>query len=112
MAGFSLLRAPTEVGAVRLKIAKKNLFYQLIGVFAMKLKNIFVSVAAASAAILAPAVVLAAEGSAAAIDFSGVTAGFSVVEVVSAVMSIAAGLMTLYLAIKGVQTIMNLVRGR
>lgn len=78
----------------------------------MKLKNIFVSAVVASAAILSPAIVLAAEGAAAAIDFSGVTAGFSVTEVVSAVMAIAAGLMTLYLAIKGVSTIMNLVRGR
>ncbi|MBN3062861.1 hypothetical protein H5A21_01860 [Pectobacterium aquaticum] len=78
----------------------------------MKLKNIFVSVAAASAAILSPVVVLAAEGSAAALDFSGVTEGFSVTAVVTAVMAIAAGLMGLYLAIKGVTTIMNLVRGR
>ncbi|MCG5048028.1 hypothetical protein L2164_04880 [Pectobacterium brasiliense] len=78
----------------------------------MKLKNIFLSVMAASAAVLSPAVVLAAEGASAALDFSGVTEGFSVTAVVTAVMAIAAGLMGLYLAIKGVQTIMNLVRGR
>ncbi|MEI7409615.1 hypothetical protein [Pectobacterium aroidearum] len=78
----------------------------------MKLKNIFLSLAAASAAILSPAVVLAAEGTSAALDFSGVTEGFSVTAVVTAVMAIAAGLMGLYLAIKGVTTIMNLVRGR
>ncbi|KFX11098.1 membrane protein [Pectobacterium parvum] len=77
----------------------------------MKLKNIFVSVAAASAAILAPAVVMAAEGTSAAIDFSGLTAGFSITAVVTAVMAIAASLMTLYLAIRGVRVIMALVRG-
>ncbi|QSD24717.1 hypothetical protein H5A38_10655 [Pectobacterium brasiliense] len=77
-------------------------------------KNVFapIVVATAAMAILSPAVVLAADGAAAALDFSGVTAGFSVAEVVSAVMSIAAGLVTLYLAIKGATTIMNLVRGR
>ncbi|PPE64783.1 hypothetical protein [Pectobacterium brasiliense] len=78
----------------------------------LKLKNIFTSAVVASAAILAPSVVLAAEGASAALDFSGVTEGFSVTAVVTAVMAIAAGLMGLYLAIKGVQTIMNLVRGR
>ncbi|MBE5202010.1 hypothetical protein IG612_05155 [Pectobacterium sp. FL60-S17] len=77
----------------------------------MKLKHIFLSVAAASAAILAPTVVLAAEGASAALDFSGITEGFSVTAVVTAVMAIAAGLMGLYLAIKGVKTIMTLVRG-
>ncbi|MEQ9936404.1 hypothetical protein ABRQ07_02080 [Pectobacterium polonicum] len=77
----------------------------------MKLKNIFVSVATVSAAILAPVTVFAAEGAAAALDFSGVTEGFSVAAVVTAVMAIAAGLMGLYLAIKGVKTIMTLVRG-
>ncbi|MBQ4780363.1 hypothetical protein F9U38_07575 [Pectobacterium versatile] len=77
----------------------------------MKLKNIFVSVATASAAIMAPAAVFAAEGASAALDFSGVTEGFSVTAVVTAVMAIAAGLMGLYLAIKGVRTIMTLVRG-
>ncbi|MCL6353241.1 hypothetical protein [Pectobacterium polaris] len=78
----------------------------------MKLKNIFAPIVVATAAILAPAVVLAAEGASAALDFSGVTEGFSVTEVVGAVMGIAAGLMGLYLAIKGVNTIIGLVRGR
>ncbi|MEQ9891847.1 hypothetical protein [Pectobacterium aroidearum] len=77
----------------------------------MKLKKIFASIAVATAAILSPAVVLAAEGASAALDFSGVTEGFSVTAVVTAVMAIAAGLMGLYLAIKGVRTIMGLVRG-
>ncbi|POE04700.1 hypothetical protein [Pectobacterium odoriferum] len=74
------------------------------------MKNIFVSVVTATSAILAPVTVFAAEG-AAALDFSGVTEGFSVTAVVTAVMAIAAGLMGLYLAIKGVRTIMTLVRG-
>ncbi|MBA0158977.1 hypothetical protein [Pectobacterium versatile] len=77
----------------------------------MKLKNIFTSTVVASAAILAPVTVFAAEGASAALDFSGVTEGFSVTAVVTAVMAIAAGLMGLYLAIKGVKTIMTLVRG-
>lgn len=77
----------------------------------MKIKNIFAPIAVATASILAPTVVLAAEGASAAIDFSGVTEGFSVTAVVTAVMAIAAGLMGLYLAIKGVKTIMTLVRG-
>ncbi|PPE62184.1 hypothetical protein F157LOC_01023 [Pectobacterium brasiliense] len=74
-------------------------------------KNVFAPIAVATAAILAPTVVLAAEGASAALDFSGVTEGFSVTAVVTAVMAIAAGLMGLYLAIKGVRTIMGLVRG-
>ncbi|MDC9817845.1 hypothetical protein ABRQ07_02020 [Pectobacterium polonicum] len=77
----------------------------------MKLKNIFAPIVVATAAILAPSVVLAAEGASAAIDFSGVTAGFSVTEVTAAVMAIAGSLMALYLAIRGVKTIMSLVRG-
>ncbi|QQK72167.1 hypothetical protein HG702_12165 [Pectobacterium versatile] len=77
----------------------------------MKLKNIFTSAVVASSAILAPSVVLAAEGASAALDFSGVTAGFSVTEVTAAVMAIAGSLMALYLAIRGVKTIMSLVRG-
>ncbi|KHT23416.1 hypothetical protein [Pectobacterium carotovorum] len=77
----------------------------------MKIKNIFASIGVATVAILAPTVVLAAEGASAALDFSGVTEGFSVTAVVTAVMAIAAGLMGLYLAIKGVKTIMALVRG-
>ncbi|WP_437216995.1 hypothetical protein [Pectobacterium sp. LFLA-215] len=77
----------------------------------MKSKNIFAPIAVAAAAILAPTVAMAAEGASAALDFSGVTEGFSVTAVVTAVMAIAAGLMGLYLAIKGVKTIMNLVRG-
>lgn len=77
----------------------------------MKLKNIFVSVVAVSAAILAPTVVLAAEGASAALDFSGVTEGFSIGAVVTGVMAIAAALMGLHLAIKGVRVIMTLVRG-
>ncbi|URG54568.1 hypothetical protein IG605_009990 [Pectobacterium quasiaquaticum] len=78
----------------------------------MKLKKIFAPIVVTAASILAPTVVLAAEGASAALDFSGVTEGFSVTAVVTAVMAIAAGLMGLYLAIKGVTTIMNLVRGR
>ncbi|KAA3668304.1 hypothetical protein LHL03_11100 [Pectobacterium carotovorum] len=77
----------------------------------MKIKNIFAPIAVATASILAPAAVFAAEGASAALDFSGVTEGFSVAAVVTAVMAIAAGLMGLYLAIKGVRTIMTLVRG-
>ncbi|MEI7228324.1 hypothetical protein [Pectobacterium carotovorum] len=77
----------------------------------MKIKNIFAPIVVAATAILAPAIVLAAEGASAALDFSGVTEGFSVAAVVTAVMAIAAGLMGLYLAIKGVRTIMSLVRG-
>lgn len=77
----------------------------------MKIKNIFAPIVVAATAILAPTVVLAAEGASAALDFSGVTEGFSVTAVVTAVMAIAAGLMGLYLAIKGVRTIMTLVRG-
>ncbi|UDQ77964.1 hypothetical protein LJQ72_10615 [Pectobacterium brasiliense] len=76
----------------------------------MKLKKIFAPIVAATA-ILAPTVVLAAEGASAALDFSGVTAGFSVTEVTAAVMAIAGSLMALYLAIRGVKTIMSLVRG-
>ncbi|AFI90430.1 hypothetical protein [Pectobacterium parmentieri] len=77
----------------------------------LKLKNIFTSAVVASAAILAPSVVLAAEGASTAIDFSGLTAGFSITSVVTAVMAIAASLMTLYLAIRGVRVVMALVRG-
>ncbi|RRO16562.1 hypothetical protein [Pectobacterium aquaticum] len=78
----------------------------------MKLKNIFTSVVFASAAILAPTVVLAAEGSAAdVLDFSKITEGFSIGAVVTGVMAIAAALMGLHLAIKGVRVIMTLVRG-
>lgn len=76
----------------------------------MKLKNIFASVVVASAAILAPVTVFAADA-ADALDFSKITEGFSIGAVVTGVMAIAAALMGLHLAIKGVRVIMTLVRG-
>lgn len=72
----------------------------------MNLKNIFSSAVVVTA--LAPIFSYAAEGD---LDLSSLTDAFSVTSVVTGVLAIAAGLMGLYLAIKGTKVILNLVRG-
>lgn len=72
----------------------------------MKLKSIFSSAVVVTA--LAPVLSFAAEGD---LDLSSLTDSFSVTTVVTGVLAISAGLMGLYLAIKGAKVILTLVRG-
>jgi len=71
----------------------------------MKLNNI---VLATAVSVMAPIFAFAAEGD---LDLTSLTSGFSVTPIINGVLAIAAGLMTLYLSIKGVKIVIKFLRG-
>lgn len=75
---------------------------------AKKMLKSFMLRSAGIALLSAPAMVMAAETGP---DLSGLTSNFSVTTVVTGVLAIAAGLATLYLAIKGAKILLQMIRG-